>query len=204
MKILGRMTSKDWGLARTLAPQRWVVASAVVLLAAAAAAAAANDVLAGDGHLSSNSTPAVATTQPRCPAKAPQPLGGRVKAEGHASFLASRARLVLLCRYHGLNGSPKLGLARAQSVRRGTTIHSLTKRINALPLQHAAVFGCPLDDHREVVLTFSYPQRADENVTVDLRGCGEVSNGQVTTYALPSRDGARLLAELRALTSLRR
>ncbi len=176
--------------------------SLVLILAAAAAAIAASGVLAHGGQRSSERTRAATTTGLRCPTKAPRQVG-RVKDGGHVGFVTPGATFVLLCRYQGLNASPKLGLARAQDVRRRASIQSLTRRINALPRQRAALFACPVDDDQQVMLTFDYPQHADERVTIDLRGCGEVSNGHTATYALPSRDGAELLAELRALAAWR-
>jgi hypothetical protein len=106
-----------------------------------------------------------------------------------------------LCRYRGLNPSPKrVGtLLRSRRIRNATKIAQLTWAFNALPPfpSGVGVIACPGDDGSEIVARFAYPGAPVDPVVVELAGCEGVGNGHIERWAV--LDPA-LIQELRQLT----
>jgi hypothetical protein len=58
-------------------------------------------------------------------------------------------------------------------------------------------FACPVDDGSEIVALLAYPHGRSVTISVNLRGCNSVTNGDVFRTAL----GTKLVAQLERLIS---
>jgi hypothetical protein len=114
---------------------------------------------------------------------------------------------IRLCRYASLNDAHPLHLARSVTVPRGRVARLLVREFDRLPRFAPGVIACPMDDGTEVVALLSYPGGHSVSISVGLRGCTRVTNGDVVRTALgigPSpRSGPALLERLEHLTHYR-
>jgi hypothetical protein len=110
---------------------------------------------------------------------------------------------VLLCRYRGVNPNPDAAatLTTARRIRRLAAVRRLAHEFNALRSVQpgGGVIACPADDGSKVIAFFRYPSAPDDPVTVNLRGCRSVTNGQVVRSALID-PGQKLLRHIEKLT----
>ena len=110
---------------------------------------------------------------------------------------------LLLCRYHGLNGNPRLLIAGTRKITQGATIIRLAQQFNALPDQGPGIgpgaTACPADDASRIVAFFASKHAADDPVHVQLWGCRVVSTSQVLRSAIYA-PGERLIRKLDVLT----
>jgi hypothetical protein len=107
--------------------------------------------------------------------------------------------MIRLCRYSGLNAHPSLRLTRSALIASHATVTSLTRQFNQLPPFNGPI-SCPADDDSQVLALLAYPSRHRLAIDVHLRGCNQVTNGDLTRTAL-RRTGPKLIARLEELTS---
>lgn len=136
----------------------------------------------------------------RCPPTDRHPVVSQGTAA--AKVLVPRgARDVLLCRYRGVNPTPELAgrLTVSRRVKSRAAIKRLTREFDALrPVPPGnGVTTCPADDGSKVIAFFRYARAPDDPVTVNLRGCRSVTNGQIGRSAL---SGEKLLRHIETLT----
>lgn len=109
------------------------------------------------------------------------------------------ARLLLLCRYRGLDPPATAGrLAAMRFVVDRREVASIASALDALPVDHG-VFGCPMDDGSEIVAMFAYAQRPGVAIRIGLRGCETVTGLHPPVRTIASPAGQRLLARLERL-----
>ena len=90
---------------------------------------------------------------------------------------------LLLCRYSGLNGHPRLTLTRSRAITDAATVAHLAHGLNALPQPSPGAVNCPADSADAVVMFFLYAHGPGDPVSVGLSGCQDVANGHVHRLA---------------------
>jgi hypothetical protein len=116
---------------------------------------------------------------PTCAAAEPQTIHSS-RAGADAALVPDGAQQLLLCRYGGLNDSPRLGLLGSKLVTDAGTVTSLATEINGLPQGPAGPTACPNDDGSAIIAYFDYPSGPNDPVSVEETGCGIVSNGFIS------------------------
>ena len=90
---------------------------------------------------------------------------------------------VLVCRYSGLNGHPRLALIRSRAITDAATVAHLAQGLNALPQPSSGALNCPADFADAVLMFFSYARGPGDPVSVGLSGCQDVANGHLHRLA---------------------
>jgi hypothetical protein len=116
------------------------------------------------------------TAQLACPATRPQ----------HSAYPAGPSSVMvpgtptgaLVCRFNGLNGAPRLGLARSATLT-GPALAQLVSALNGL---HGSMpsgpINCPMDDGATDTVLFHYADATSPvQVSIALTGCAAASNG---------------------------
>jgi hypothetical protein len=118
-----------------------------------------------------------------CPSHPPRL--GKANAPGPSRLVRPGATALLLCRYSGLNADPyPPHLARSALVRNRTEIAALIRRLDELRRVPHAIYSCPNDDGRRILLLFGYPYRSPgEQVLVSPTGCHFATNGRLSAWA---------------------
>jgi hypothetical protein len=109
------------------------------------------------------------------------------KAPGaQRAVVPGHPQAVLLCRYSGLNGHPRLALIRSRAITNTATVAHLADELNALPKQAGAI-NCPADFGDAVMAWFQYSAGPGDPVQVGLSGCQDVTNGHLNRSAGPAQ-----------------
>lgn len=104
------------------------------------------------------------------------------------------AKALRLCRYFGLNTPHPGALAASVAVTRPPQLRIFARELNSL--RHGFPFAkCPADDGSVVEILAGYPRGRTLLISIDLRGCTGVSNGD--GYSIASQ---RLLKRVERLT----
>lgn len=106
--------------------------------------------------------------------------------------------VVLVCRYSGLNGHPRLALIRSRAITDAATVAHLAHDLNALPPPSPGALNCPADFANAVLMFFSYAHGPGDPVSVGLSGCQDVANGHLHRLAGMAR--SRIPGQLERLT----
>jgi hypothetical protein len=178
------------------------------LVAVAALAATAAGVVALSPLATAGARPQLSDlrTYATCPKSDRQQLTSA--AAGAASRLVPAApRQVLLCRYSGLNPSPRSAgrLLVQRLVGSRPTVARLTREFLALKPFPSGAFACPADFGVKIIAIFRYlpAPRSDDPVTLDPNGCAAVTNGRLTRTAMLA-PGPALIGQLETMTATRR
>jgi hypothetical protein len=160
--------------------------------------------LAGCGTVAATGPPAraVPTAGPAgCAAKAPARIPPNPWPAARAKLAPAGAQAIRLCRYSGANARPRLRLTRSVLIERRGTVGGLVRQFDRLPAPRGT-FACPFDDGSEIVALLAYPGGHAVTISVGLRGCNTVANGDVlrTATGRPGQPGPALLAQLERLT----
>lgn len=150
-------------------------------------AAAACAALAGCGTLANPSPRATATLPPACPQRVVTRLGPEGWTAARVQLAPAGANAIRLCRYAGLNASPRLALTGSRLVRGSRLVSGLAGELDALQPLPRGVLNCPEDDGSQIVALLAYPGRHVVTIGVGLTGCRVVANGSVTRTALSFR-----------------
>jgi hypothetical protein len=105
---------------------------------------------------------------------------------------------VLVCRYSGLNGHPRLALIRSLAITDAATVTHLAHELNALPPPSPGAVNCPADFADAVLMFFAYAHGPADPVSVGLSGCQDVANGHL--HRLAGLPRSPLPGELERLT----
>ncbi len=115
------------------------------------------------------------------------------------------ATTIELCRYSGLNATPRLTLVRSRLLRAPSLVRELLGEFNRLPSPGSGVFHCPQDDASQIVAALGYPSGREVTISVELTGCRLVTNGSVRRSAAaigaPRPFGPRLVGQLERLVA---
>jgi hypothetical protein len=138
----------------------------------------------------------------RCPDSDRTPAVSQGAAAAKA-LVPRGTRSVLLCRYRGVSPNPDQAgaLATSRRIKKRGLVRRLASEFNALrPIQPGGgVAACPFDDGSKLIAFFHYAGAPDDPVTVNLRGCRSVTNGQIVRSAL-SDPGDELFRHIKKLT----
>ncbi len=115
------------------------------------------------------------------------------------------ATTIGLCRYSGLNGTPRLTLVRSRVLRAPSLVRELLGVFDRLPSPGSGVFHCPQDDASQIIAMLGYPRGRTVTISVELTGCQLVTNGSVRRIAAgigsPRPFGPRLVGQLKRLVA---
>jgi hypothetical protein len=139
---------------------------------------------------------------PACAAIGPTRVPPNSWSQARSQLAPAGATAIRLCRYAGLNDHPQRGLLRSALVTSRTTVASLVQDFDRLPAA-TGTFNCPVDDGSAIVALLTYPHGRALTISVGLRGCQSVTNGDLRRTASGANDqpGAALVAQLERLTS---
>lgn len=182
--------------------RRVIAASAAILMLVLSGGAAATVISGREPH----TNPGL-RVYPFCPAR-DQHVPSSTTTGADRKLVPAGARQVLLCRYSGLGGYPKLigsgpfRLIAHHLITNHATLDSLASELNALK-PASGVRACPNDNGTAIVAFFRYGSApdADDPVTINLSGCSSVTNGRLQRSAVSS-PGFRLVRQLEALAAL--
>jgi hypothetical protein len=171
-----------------------VLAAIAVGLTACGAASAAKPASTPSGP--------PASRPPACVAAGPNRIAPNSWSQARSQLAPTGASAIRLCRYAGLNGHPPRSLVRAALVTSRTTVASLVQAFDRLPAG-TGTFSCPVDDGSAVVALLSYPHGRVLTISVGLRGCQVVTNGDLrrTASGTNGQPGPALVSRLERLTS---
>jgi hypothetical protein len=97
------------------------------------------------------------------------------------------AQTLTICNYNGMNATPstpQFGLLGSLQTEDAATISQITAELDAIkPSPAGASYNCPMDDASDAILYFSYGS-ADVAVTVDTKGCNNISSGSIRRLGL--------------------
>ena len=106
------------------------------------------------------------------------------RAGATTSMVPAGAKTLMICRYNGMNafgGVPQWGLRGKGATSDPATITALARALNALkPVPRNEAFSCPSDDSSSLLAFFGYASGASNPVTIDIGGCGNVTNGHLS------------------------
>lgn len=180
-----------------LSPRVGALVALAVGLTACGSASAAN----------SASHPAAATPEPpartaACPDTAPAQFPANSWSSARAELAPAGPTEIRLCRYAGLNARPSRALTRTALITNSATVTGLVRGFDRLP-SASGTFHCPLDDGSEIVALLTYPHERTVTISVGLRGCQTVTNGDLrrTAAGTSGQPGPTLVAQLERLTS---
>jgi hypothetical protein len=110
-----------------------------------------------------------------------------------------------LCRYSGVNDSPRDRLVRSRLLSDPRLVTKLVREFNELPPFPPGGFACPADVGSQILALLAYPNGQRLTIAFELSGCEGVMNGDLIRiangYGSHPRLGPRLLAELEQLAS---
>ncbi len=177
----------------TIARRVGVLAALAIGLAACGAASAAP---AGFSRSEATVRP------PSCAATAPARIAANPWAPARARLAPAGARAIRLCRYDGLNAPRPRRLTHSTLIAGGATVAGLVRQFDRLP-SGAGTYACPVDDGSEIIALLAYPRGRGVTISVGLRGCQTVSNGDVrrTAAGESGQPGPALVARLERMTS---
>lgn len=155
---------------------------------------------------------AATVTPAACAPKAPVELPYNSWPAARKELAPPGAAAIRLCRYNGLNTKPVRGLAAQALVSEPKAVAAIVRELDALPkVPPGAIFSsvrrCPAGDGSIVDALIAYPGGQGVLVSIDLSGCLNVSNGNVTRmigYGKNTKPGNALLATVKRLTHWKR
>lgn len=118
----------------------------------------------------------------RCPQRAPGALPRPRRPAARRMLAPGGARMLLLCRYAGLNARPQLGLIATRRVRKASLVRTLVAAFDRLPALHGPV-ACPADDGSQILAVLTYARGPAVPVSVGLKGCELAANGALVRTA---------------------
>lgn len=157
----------------------------------------------GAASAAQSAAPARPPSRPAaCRFEAPTRVAANPWAAARVQLAPATPTALRLCRYSGLNANQPRRLIASVLVDSRSTLRSLTHRFDQLASAQGT-FGCPLDDGSEIVARLAYPGPHQVTISVGLRGCNSVTNGDLhrTAAGAAGRPGPKLLAQLERLTS---
>ncbi len=163
--------------------------------------------LAGCASSASPSTrpAAIGPLPARCSAGAPASVPAEGWSAARLELAPAGATAIRLCRYSGLNASPRLMLVRSRLVSSRAVVRRLVDEFDRLPPPPAGAVACPDDDGSQIVALVSYPAGQQVTIAVGLTGCALVTNGSVHRTAAgigsPPTFGPQLVAQLERLVA---
>lgn len=168
------------------------------VLAGAALIACASPRSVAAPHMAAIAAGDIATGH--CPARSPDdvPYAG-TRPDG--ALVAVNAHTLVLCRYHGLNDPPVLGLSATRIVTDTRLVQAWQRRFNALPVVKAGTYNCPNDDGSSILASFVASATSYAVVKVELRGCQFATNGIVAGRITNSPKDTTFLADLQHLVA---
>jgi hypothetical protein len=133
-----------------------------------------------------------------CSPKAPARIRRNPWSATRAQLAPPGASAIRLCRYSAIPSH----LVRSTLIGAHRPVSSLVRQFDRLPATKGT-FACPVDDGSQIVALLSYPSGHRVAIDVHLKGCNEVTNGDLFRAALgrPGQPGPVLLARLERLTS---
>jgi outer membrane murein-binding lipoprotein Lpp len=144
------------------------------------------------GNPTNHAAPRIHATCPRSDRSKPVSRA----ASARASLVPDHPNALLLCRYSGLNGHPRLALISSKVLTDAATVERLAHELDALRPTSGAV-NCPADFGDAVIAFFEYPTAPPNPVTVGLSGCKDASNGHITRLTVFG--GSQVATQLEAL-----
>jgi hypothetical protein len=145
----------------------------------------------------------------RCARTAPARIRSNPWSATRSQLAPRGPDAIRLCRYSGVNASPRLALIRSVLLRSPRLVRELVREFDKLPSQAPGALppACPLDDGSEIVAQLSYRGDRRVSISVGLQGCNSVTNGTINRLAggvgAPRPFGPQLVAQLNRLTSTR-
>jgi hypothetical protein len=178
-------------------PRLGALIALAVGLTACGSATAANSA---SRHAAAPPDPPVRTAP--CPDAAPAQFAANSWSAARSELAPAGPTAILLCRYAGLNALPRRALTRTALITNAATVASLVRGFDRLP-SASGTFNCPLDDGSEIVALLTYPHGRMVTISVHLRGCQMVTNGDLrrTAAGTSGQPGPTLVAQLERLTS---
>lgn len=121
----------------------------------------------------------------------------------HRQLAPSGAHAMRLCRYSGLNVSPRTRLVRSRLLTNPALVTELVGQFNQLPPFPPGVFACPADNGSQIVALLAYPNGNHVTIMFELTGCQTATNGDLVRvangYGTHPGLGPHLLSELERL-----
>jgi hypothetical protein len=179
---------------------RTAIVSSIAVAALAGCAAPASS---GRSTTTRTSKAAAAPAPRACPASGPSKLASPSWPAAKSKLVPAGASALRLCRYAGLNATPRLALLDQTLVQQHKHVARLVGELDALVPFPPGAFACPADDGSQILVLASYPAHHQLRVSVALTGCGTATNGSVistTANAGNNPHGPKLLAQLKRLT----
>ncbi len=140
----------------------------------------------------------------QCAAKAPSALPGNAWAPARRQLAPPGASAIRLCRYSALNQRPARALARSVLVSDAKTVRAIVSELDSLRVSASPRPFCPLDDGAVIDALLAYPGGNGVVIQIELTGCANANNGNVTRTTAQTRAGTELLASVERLTGYTR
>ena len=174
---------------------RWPAAAVVLALAAALAGCGASSTTSKSTQAAKPSIPAA------CSKTAPARIAPNPWSPSQRELAPAGADAIRLCRYSGLNDHPRLTLTHTALLTTPSLVSTLVPEFDKLPSQRGAI-ACPFNDGSEIVALLAYPTAHAVTISVGLRGCENVTNGNLKRIALGVgyQFGPELVVKLQRLT----
>jgi hypothetical protein len=171
------------------------------LLAALAVGLTACSAASAARPASTDSDPP-ASRPPACAGTSPTRIAPNPWSQARVRLAPGGAAAIRLCRYAGLNGHPPRSLVRSTLVTHRAAVGRLVRAFDRLPAA-TGTFNCPVDDGSAIVALLTYPHGRAVTISVRLRGCQSVTNGDLrrTASGTNGQPGPALVAKLERLTS---
>jgi hypothetical protein len=137
-----------------------------------------------------------------CAATAPRRIPSNPWPQARGQLAPAGASAIRLCRYAGLNAHPPRRLRRTALIFNRTTVANLVRAFDRLP-SATGTLNCPVDDGSQILALLAYPHGHAVSISVGLRGCQSVTNGDLrrTASGTTGQPGPVLIAQLERLTS---
>lgn len=136
----------------------------------------------------------------QCAAKAPTELPVNGWAPARARLAPPGASAIRLCRYNALGQRPARGLARSALVTDSQTVRAIVADFDSLRVSASPPAFCPLDDGAVIDALLAYPGGHGVVIQIELTGCANATNGNVTRTTAETQAGRDLLAAVERLT----
>jgi hypothetical protein len=180
---------------------RWVLVAVLVLGTSAVSVDARAPIAQRAGSAASSPR----TGHPRqCYRNAPARLPANKWAKARRELAPAGAASIRLCRYAGVSADPPLKLLRWSLRTNRRLARKLVREFDELPRFAPGAVACPMDDGSQIVALLAYPAGHAATISVDLRGCAKVTNGDVVRtasgFSTPRSFGPQLVSELKHLT----
>jgi hypothetical protein len=181
--------------------RRWLLVGFLVLGMSAASVYEGAPSARGVGSASSSP----GSVHPgQCYRSAPARLPANKWSRARRELAPHGAAAIRLCRYAGLNAHPPLTLLRSSLHIGPRLVRKLVHEFDELPPFAPGAVACPMDDGSQIVALLAYPDGHAAKISVALRGCASVTNGDVVRTAsgvgTPRKFGPQLVSELKRLT----